>query len=143
MVGDVAQGGGGCDPQRWGERVEFQGARDEAFRVLSPGSPVALETINVASWSAFFTSYIRDLTHVRPIHPDTLKFVVVASGFLDAEIQLRAPLPEGEKLKEEREESRSRIQALEGQLAEVGVKSTIEGCTSSNRKTLRMAARLD
>ncbi len=71
---------------------------DEAFRVLSPGSPMALETINVASWSAFFTSYIRDLTHVRPIHPDTLKFVVVASGFLDAEIQLRAPLPEGEKL---------------------------------------------
>ena len=71
---------------------------DEAFRVLSPGSPIALETINVASWSAFFTSYIRDLTHVRPIHPDTLKFVVVASGFLDAEIQLRAPLPEGEKL---------------------------------------------
>ena len=71
---------------------------DEAFRVLSPGSPIALETINVASWSAFFTSYIRDLTHVRPIHPDTLKFVVVASGFLDAEIQLRAPLPEDEKL---------------------------------------------
>ena len=71
---------------------------DEAFRVLSPGSPIALETINVASWSAFFTSYIRDLTHVRPIHPDTLKFVVVASGFLDADIQLRAPLPESEKL---------------------------------------------
>jgi SAM-dependent methyltransferase len=71
---------------------------DESFRVLSPGSPLALETINVASWSAFFTSYIRDLTHVRPIHPDTLKFVVLASGFLDAEIQLRAPLPECEKL---------------------------------------------
>jgi SAM-dependent methyltransferase len=71
---------------------------DEAFRVLAPGSPIVLETINVASWSAFFTSYIRDLTHVRPIHPDTLQFVVLASGFLDADIQLRAPLPEGEKL---------------------------------------------
>jgi SAM-dependent methyltransferase len=71
---------------------------DEAFRVLQPGSPIALETINVASWSAFFTSYIRDLTHVRPIHPETLKFVVTASGFLDAEIRLKAPLPEGEKL---------------------------------------------
>jgi len=71
---------------------------DEAFRVLRPGSPIALETINVGSWSAFFTSYLRDLTHVRPIHPDTLKFVVTASGFLDAEIQLRAPLPESEKL---------------------------------------------
>ena len=71
---------------------------DEAFRVLRPDSPIALETINVASWSAFFTSYIRDLTHVRPIHPETLKFVVTASGFLDAEIRLKAPLPESEKL---------------------------------------------
>ena len=71
---------------------------DEAFRVLQPGSPIALETINVASWSAFFSSYIRDLTHVRPIHPDTLKFVVTASGFLDAEMRLRAPLPDAEKL---------------------------------------------
>ncbi len=71
---------------------------DEAFRVLRPGSAIALETINVASWSAFFTSYIRDLTHVRPIHPDTLRFVVTASGFGDAEIRLRAPLPESERL---------------------------------------------
>jgi O-antigen chain-terminating methyltransferase len=71
---------------------------DEAFRVLRPGSPIALETINVTSWSAFFTSYLRDLTHAQPIHPDTLKFIVTASGFLDAEIRLRAPLPESERL---------------------------------------------
>jgi O-antigen chain-terminating methyltransferase len=71
---------------------------DEAFRVLQPGSPIVLETINVTSWSAFFTSYLRDLTHVRPVHPETLKFVVTASGFLEAEIQLRAPLPDSEKL---------------------------------------------
>ena len=42
---------------------------DEAFRVLRPGSPIALETINVASWSAFFTSYLRDLTHARADPP--------------------------------------------------------------------------
>ena len=71
---------------------------DEAFRVLRPDSPIALETINVTSWSAFFTSYLRDLTHVRPIHPETLQFIVTASGFLDAEIQYRAPLPESERL---------------------------------------------
>lgn len=70
----------------------------EAFRVLRPGSPIALETINVASWSAFFTSYLRDFTHAQPVHPDTLKFIVTASGFGDAEIRLRAPLPESEKL---------------------------------------------
>jgi SAM-dependent methyltransferase len=71
---------------------------DEAFRVLRPGSAIVLETINVASWSAFFTSYIRDLTHARPIHPETLHFLVVGSGFLDAEIQYKAPLPDSEKL---------------------------------------------
>jgi 2-polyprenyl-3-methyl-5-hydroxy-6-metoxy-1,4-benzoquinol methylase len=71
---------------------------DEAFRVLRPGSAIALETINVASWSAFFTSYLRDITHAQPVHPDTLKFIVTASGFGDAEIRLRAPLPESEML---------------------------------------------
>ena len=71
---------------------------DEAFRALSPGSPIVLETINVASWAAFFSSYIRDLTHVRPLYPDTLRFLVLASGFLDAEVRLRAPLPDDEKL---------------------------------------------
>jgi O-antigen chain-terminating methyltransferase len=71
---------------------------DEAFRVLRSGSPIVLETINVSSWSAFFTSYLRDLTHVRPVHPDTLKFVITAAGFLEAEVQPRAPLPDSEKL---------------------------------------------
>jgi SAM-dependent methyltransferase len=71
---------------------------DEAFRVLRPGSPIVLETINVASWYAFFNSYVRDITHVRPLHSDTLKFLVVAAGFLDASVELRVPLPPSEQL---------------------------------------------
>lgn len=71
---------------------------DEAFRVLRPGSPIVLETINVASWYAYFNSYVRDITHVRPLHPDTLKFLVVAAGFLDAGVELRVPLPPTEQL---------------------------------------------
>lgn len=62
---------------------------DEAHRVLSPGSPILLETINVASWSAFFSSYLRDITHMRPLHPDTLRFLVDAAGFADTEVQDR------------------------------------------------------
>ena len=57
-----------------------------------------LETINPACWSAFFDSYIRDLTHVRPVHPDTLKFLVMAAGFSDAAVQWRSPYPDGGKL---------------------------------------------
>lgn len=71
---------------------------DEAHRVLSPGSPILLETINVASWSAFFSSYLRDITHMRPLHPDTLRFLVDAAGFADTEIQLRAPIPAAQQL---------------------------------------------
>src|SRR5258705_4563374 len=44
---------------------------DAAFEKLRPGAPIVLETINPACWFAFFESYIRDLTHVRPVHPDT------------------------------------------------------------------------
>ncbi|MEZ5286806.1 MAG: hypothetical protein R2712_18750 [Vicinamibacterales bacterium] len=37
--------------------------------------------------------------HARAaLHPDTLRFIVTAAGFLDASVQLRAPLPDSEKL---------------------------------------------
>jgi O-antigen chain-terminating methyltransferase len=71
---------------------------DAAFEKLRPGAPIALETINAACWFAFFESYIRDITHVRPLHPDTLKFLLIASGFQQIEIRYRAPYPEHEKL---------------------------------------------
>jgi O-antigen chain-terminating methyltransferase len=71
---------------------------EAAFEVLRPGAPIVLETINPACWFAFFESYIRDITHVRPLHPDTLKFLLIASGFQQVEIRYRAPYPEHEKL---------------------------------------------
>ena len=57
-----------------------------------------LETINPACWFAFFESYVRDITHVRPLHPDTLKFLLQASGFGGVEIRYQAPYPEHHKL---------------------------------------------
>jgi SAM-dependent methyltransferase len=69
-----------------------------AYHKLRPGSRIVLETINPACWLAFFESYIRDLTHVRPIHPDTLQYLLTASGFQHVEIRLRAPVAEHDKL---------------------------------------------
>lgn len=69
-----------------------------AAQALKPGAVIVLETINPACWSAFFDSYVRDLTHVRPVHPDTLKFLVMAAGFTDAAIQWRSPYPDAGKL---------------------------------------------
>ena len=71
---------------------------DRAHRVLKPGSPIVLETINAACWLAFFESYLRDITHARALHPDTLRYLVTASGFADAEIRFKAPVEPANRL---------------------------------------------
>ncbi|MEX2270468.1 MAG: class I SAM-dependent methyltransferase, partial [Vicinamibacterales bacterium] len=71
---------------------------EAAFHKLRPGAPIVLETINPACWMAFFEAYIRDLTHAQPIHPDTLRFLVQASGFSSVDIQFRAPVSESDRL---------------------------------------------
>jgi O-antigen chain-terminating methyltransferase len=72
---------------------------DVAARKLQPRSPIVLETINPACWLAFFSSYIRDFTHVRPVHPETLQYLLRASGFERVEIQYSAPVPDHVKMK--------------------------------------------
>jgi SAM-dependent methyltransferase len=72
---------------------------DAAARRLRPGAPIVLETINPTCWYAFFSSYIRDPTHVRPVHPETLQYLLRASGFERVEIRYRSPLPDHVKLK--------------------------------------------
>jgi len=65
---------------------------------LKPGAPLVLETINTACWAAFFDSYIRDFTHARPIHPDTLRYLVQASGFPTVDVKFLSPIAEHDKL---------------------------------------------
>lgn len=72
---------------------------DEAYRTLRPGARLVLETINAASWFAFFQSYVRDITHVRPLHPDTLAYYVRASGFGEVRVQFSAPVPPAHRLR--------------------------------------------
>ena len=71
---------------------------DAAFDKLRPGAPIVLETINPACWFAFFESYIRDITHQRALHPDTLSYLLVATGFQEVAVRYSAPYPEHEKL---------------------------------------------
>jgi O-antigen chain-terminating methyltransferase len=71
---------------------------DTAYHKLRAGSRIVLETINPTCWAAFFSSYIRDPTHVRPVHPDTLQYLLNASGFQQVEIRYRAPWPDADKL---------------------------------------------
>jgi SAM-dependent methyltransferase len=69
-----------------------------AFAALAPGAPLILETINPSCWMAFFETYIRDLTHQRPLHPDTLKYLVQASGFSQVDVQFRRPVRDADRL---------------------------------------------
>ena len=67
-----------------------------AFDKVRPGGRVILETINPSCWVAFFESFVRDLTHVKPIHPDTLQYLLQANGFSTVEIVYRSPIaPDG------------------------------------------------
>ncbi|MCC7008788.1 MAG: methyltransferase domain-containing protein [Acidobacteria bacterium] len=67
-------------------------------RTLRPGGIVVLETINPACWLAFFESYIRDLSHVRPIHPETLQYLLRVSGLHDVRLRYRSPVADTQRL---------------------------------------------
>ena len=69
-----------------------------AYHKLRPGSRIVLETINVACWSAFFGPYLRDLSHERPIPPETLTFLLQASGFQRVELRSSSPVDDDSKL---------------------------------------------
>jgi SAM-dependent methyltransferase len=69
-----------------------------AFVKLRPAGRLVLETLNPACWAAFFDSYIRDITHEWPLHPETLKYLVLASGFTKAAIEFRSPVAEQDRL---------------------------------------------
>jgi SAM-dependent methyltransferase len=69
-----------------------------AYHRLRPGSKIVLETINVDSWSAFFGPYLRDITHVRPLPPDTLLFLLRASGFQRVDVRASSPMSDDQKL---------------------------------------------
>jgi SAM-dependent methyltransferase len=71
---------------------------DVAYHKLTPGSKIVLETLNPACWFAFFEAYIRDITHAWPLHPETLKFLVVASGFQRVQMRWLSPYPSDAKL---------------------------------------------
>jgi 2-polyprenyl-3-methyl-5-hydroxy-6-metoxy-1,4-benzoquinol methylase len=71
---------------------------ETSYLKMSPGAPLVLETINAACWMAFFETYIRDLTHQRPLHPDTLSFLVEANGFSSVDVRYRQPVTAGDRL---------------------------------------------
>ena len=71
---------------------------ETAAHKTRPGGLIVLETINPACWLAFFESYIRDLTHVRPLHPETLQYLVRVNGFHDVRVEFKSPVADAARL---------------------------------------------
>ena len=70
-----------------------------AHRALRRGGLLLLETPNPRSVTGFLEVYNRDLTHERPLHPDTLSFLAAAAGFTDVRVEMRTPVEEEAQLR--------------------------------------------
>ena len=57
------------------------------------GGTVIFETVNTGSIVALTQNYLRDPTHVSPIHPDSMRFIMELSGFEVVELKKLSPFP--------------------------------------------------
>jgi SAM-dependent methyltransferase len=71
---------------------------ESCHRMLRPGGQLVLETVNPRSLIALVEAFFRDLSHEKPIHPETLDFALRAAGFREVSIQYRSPVPERARL---------------------------------------------
>ncbi len=62
-------------------------------------SYLVVETINPTCLGTFSTNFYMDLSHIKPVHPETLKFLLESIGFRDIQFKFLSPFPEGAKLK--------------------------------------------
>ena len=62
------------------------------------GYHIVVETVNPLSFISFVNFYI-DLTHKRPIHPETLHYLSSATGFRECEKKFFSAVSEDNRLK--------------------------------------------
>ena len=82
--------------------IEHMGAAEAlefvqlAFRKMMPGSKIVIETVNPTCVLAL-TEFFGDPSHTKPVHPNTLRFMLESAGFISVRIQY-CNEPTGEKL---------------------------------------------
>ena len=62
------------------------------------GYYIVVETVNPLSFVSFVNFYI-DMTHKRPVHPETLQYLFSASGFRECEKKFFSPVSDEARLK--------------------------------------------
>lgn len=73
---------------------------DICYRKLAPGGVLVMETPNPESLSILASFFYVDLTHIKPIHPEALKWAFEAAGFAGLGIERIQPVPTGARLDE-------------------------------------------
>jgi 2-polyprenyl-3-methyl-5-hydroxy-6-metoxy-1,4-benzoquinol methylase len=62
-------------------------------RKVRAGGKIIFETINPRSLLALSSNYFRDPTHVWPLHPDTLSYLMTLGGLEHLETRMLSPVP--------------------------------------------------
>jgi SAM-dependent methyltransferase len=70
----------------------------QAYARLQPGAALVFETPNPLCLWALVNYFYLDMSHVKPVHPDALAFLLENCGFRDIEIHFLSPVPEGARL---------------------------------------------
>ncbi len=65
---------------------------------LAPHGVLVAETINPTCVYAFVQYYLMDPSHIQPLHPETLRFMLEDAGFWQIEIKYLAPVPADQRL---------------------------------------------
>jgi SAM-dependent methyltransferase len=68
------------------------------FQKLKQGYYLIIETVNPLSFVSFVNFYI-DMTHTRPVHPETLHYLLNASGFRECERKYLSPVSDDIRLR--------------------------------------------
>ena len=77
------------------ELIELVGL---AYNKMKPGGHVVVETPNPQCLLIFASFFYADLSHVQPIHPETMRFLLLSAGFREVEIKLTNPVPRNQRL---------------------------------------------
>jgi len=57
------------------------------------------ETVNTLNLVVAASSFHMDLSHTKPVHPETIRFLLNSTGFEEIEFEFLSPVPETEKLR--------------------------------------------
>jgi O-antigen chain-terminating methyltransferase len=69
------------------------------YEKLKKNAYFVAETVNPLNLMVAASSFYMDLSHTRPIHPETIKFLLKSTGFEEIEFEFLSPVPEAEKLR--------------------------------------------